>query len=110
MHYSLFGNLFECKVVHLAGVRQVLEDSVQQGLNPLILEGGANHDRRELAGNTAAPDGVLDLLLRWYLLHYQTGRRKLLSSTFNIFYTSLLLFSRKTLLVGLTIYNLFEAR
>ena len=45
---------------HVGGRRQVIDDPVEQGLHPLVLEGGAVEHGNENAGNGALADAALE--------------------------------------------------
>jgi hypothetical protein len=49
---------------HVERARQVVDDSVEQELDALVLEGGAEQHRRDLVGERAGPDGAADHLRR----------------------------------------------
>ncbi|KAI6759110.1 hypothetical protein HG531_013871 [Fusarium graminearum] len=60
--------LVQTSVLDLRGVRQVVTDSIEHGLNTLVSEGRAHHDRSESTSNSSAADSSLDLSIRRLLL------------------------------------------
>ncbi len=62
---------------HVERARQVLDDGVKQKLDALVLEGGAEQDRRDLVGERAGADGAADHLGRHRRLVLDVGREHL---------------------------------
>ena len=64
----------EGDVADLGRVGQVADDTVEQGLDALVLVGRAQEDRGQLAGDGAAPNAGVDKILRDALLEDGLGQ------------------------------------
>ena len=58
----------QTSVFNLRGVRQVITDGIEHGLNTLISKGRSHHDRSEGSGNGGTADSSLDLSVGRLLL------------------------------------------